>query len=513
MVAVAATSFVLALLLLKVIVQYLYNGRSSSSRSLLVLHPLAGTVYHQILNRERLHHYYTQLALKHTTFRILGARGFEVYTADPANVEYILKTNFHNYGKGWYQTKIMRELLGDGIFAVDGEKWRHQRKLASYDFSTRMLKETSSKVFRSKAAKLAGIISQSVETHKFMDIQQLFMKTTLESIFMVAFGTELDNFGGSSEEGARFMRAFDKSNAITFRRYADIFWEIERALNIGPEAEVKRNTEIIDDFIYKLIRDKVNRLRSDQDAHSGPDSEQREDLISRFLVLSEEDPEKIMNARYLRDIVLNIIIAGKDTTAATLSWFLYMLCLNPLLQEKISDEVIQVIAGPRPGISMAEFAELVTEDALNKMHYLHAALTETLRLHPAVAVDYKSCFSDDTLPDGFSVKKGYKVGYLPYAMGRMKSLWGEDAEEFRPERWLDDDGVFQPQSPFKFASFQAGPRICLGKDFAYRQMKIFAAVLLRFFRFELADEKRKVRYKTMLTLHIRGGLHLRAFKR
>ncbi|XP_068642357.1 cytochrome P450 704C1-like isoform X2 [Aristolochia californica] len=475
--AAVATTLVLVLLLLKV-----FHGRWSSRER--PLHPLAGTIYHQILNRKRLHHYYTELALKHTTFRILGARGFE----------------------GWYQTKIMSGLLGDGIFAVDGEKWRHQRKLASYDFSTRALRETSSQVFRSNAAKLARIISESVSNQEAVDVQELFMKTTLDSIFKVAFGTDLDNLGGKNQEGPRFIRAFDQSNAIIFRRYGDIFWEIERALNIGPEAKIKRNIQIIDDFIYKLIHEKMKQL-----ACQDVDSEERKDIISRFLIFSKEGPKNI-NARYLRDIVLNIIIAGKDTTAATLAWFLYMLCENPLVQEKIAQEVTEVI-GPPPGISMAEFAELVTEESLNKMHYLHAALTETLRLHPAVAVDYKSCLSDDTLPDGFRVKKGYKVGYLPYAMGRMKFLWGEDAEKFRPERWLSDDGIFQPASPFKFASFQAGPRICLGKDFAYKQMKISAAVLLHFFTFKLANEKKRVRYKTMLTLHISNGLHLRAYNR
>lgn len=64
------------------------------------------------------------------------------------------------------------------------------------------------------------------------------------------------------------------------------------------------------------------------------------------------------------------------------------------------------------------------------------------------------CFADDTFPDGFSVKKGNLVSYVPYSMGRMKSLWGEDAEEFKPERWLDHNGVFQQESSFKFTAFQ-----------------------------------------------------------
>ena len=64
-----------------------------------------------------------------------------------------------------------------------------------------------------------------------------------------------------------------------------------------------------------------------------------------------------------------------------------------------------------------------------------------------------ACF-DDTLPDGYSVNKGDMVSYQPYAMGRMKFIWGNDAEDFRPERWLDENGIFKPESPFKFTAFQ-----------------------------------------------------------
>ncbi|PIA26127.1 hypothetical protein AQUCO_09900008v1 [Aquilegia coerulea] len=465
-------------------------------------HPVGGTVFNQLLNFKRLHHYMTDLAGKHKTYRLLSPFRSEIYTSDPANVEYILKSNFPNYGKGWYNYVILKDLLGDGIFTVDGDKWKHQRKVSSYEFSTKVLRDFSSAVFRRNAERLASIISDAGNANKSVDIQDLFMKSTMDSIFKVGFGVELDSIYGSNE-GTIFANAFNDSSALTLWRYVDLLWMVKKYLNVGFEATLRKNLEVIDSFIYKLIRTKIEKVsNSDDDS-----SVKKEDIMSRFLDLNETDP------KYLRDIVLNFLNAGRDTTATTLSWFIYMLCKHPDIQEKIAQEVKDATQ-VKDNTSFSEFsANVTTEDVLDKMQYLHAALSETLRLYPAVPVDAKICFSDDTLPDGFSVKKGDMVSYQPYAMGRMKFIWGEDAEEFRPERWLDKDGTFHNESPFKFTAFQAGPRICLGKEFAYRQMKIYAALLLRCFMFKLEDEKKPVNYRTMLNLHIDGPLKVRAYHR
>ena len=74
---------------------------------------------------------------------------------------------------------------------------------------------------------------------------------------------------------------------------------------------------------------------------------------------------------------------------------------------------------------------------------------------------------DDILPDGHKIKKGDGVYYMAYAMGRMPSIWGEDADDFRPERWLNNNGVFQPESPFKFTAFH------VSIFFSYHIYKIF----------------------------------------
>nr|GEY48131.1 cytochrome P450 704C1-like isoform X1 [Tanacetum cinerariifolium] len=420
----------------------------------------------------------TSLAKKHPTFRFITPTHSEVFTADPVNVEYILKTNFSNYTKGEYNIVRLKDLFGNGIFAVDGAKWSHQRKLASFEFSAKNLRDFSTVIFKSNSTVLAKKISFLAAAEKSMNLQDLLLKSTLDSIFKVGFGFDLDTLSGSDEASNRFMKAFDDSNELVYWRYVDLLWRVKRYLNIGREAALKENIRIIDKFVYEIIRNKREQLKNRNLYRN------KEDILSRFIMESDNDPEH-MSDEYLRDISLNFLIAGKDTTANTLTWFFYMLCKHPLIQEKVAEEV-RVATEADSNTSIDAFGFKLTEVAIDKMHYLHAALSETMRLYPAVPLDRKSVEKDDVLPDGFIIKKGGGLCYMPYPMGRMTYIWGEDAEDFRPERWLNN-GVFHPQSPFKFTAFQAGPRICLGKEFAYRQMKILAAFLVYFFKFKLVD--------------------------
>ncbi|KAI7983034.1 Cytochrome P450 94A2 [Camellia lanceoleosa] len=121
------------------------------------------------------------------------------------------------------------------------------------------------------------------------------------------------------------------------------------------------------------------------------------------------------------------------------------------------------------------------------MVYTHASLSETMRLYPPIPIDGKQALKNNVLPDGTVVKKGMRVNYHPYALGRSEELWGEDWAEFRPERWLerDDDAAaewrFLARDPYAYPVFQAGPRVCIGKEMAFLQMKrVVGAVLRRF---------------------------------
>ncbi|KAJ1702257.1 hypothetical protein LUZ63_002036 [Rhynchospora breviuscula] len=278
---------------------------------------------------------------------------------------------------GNFNYEVMSDFLGDGIFAV--------------------LRDYSSLTFKNSAIRLTEIISKLTSSNQMIDIQDLLMKSGLDSIFKVGFGVELEVLSGQ-EKGKAFSNAFDEASCQIVYCYFDVFWKFKRYLDVGSEAKMKKNIQLIDDFVYGE--------------------------------LAIPNPSK----RPLRDIILNFMIAGRDTTVGTLSWFFYMLCKHPSIQDKIAIEVQEATQMQEGKITSNEFGDYLTEDAINDMQYLHAALTETLRLYPAIPIEVKYCFSDDTLRDGFCVKKGDLVSYQPYPMGRMKFLWGDDAFEFRPER-------------------------------------------------------------------------------
>lgn len=118
---------------------------------------------------------------------------------------------------------------------------------------------------------------------------------------------------------------------------------------------------------------------------------------------------------------------------------------------------------------------------------------------------------DDIFPDGTELKRGTKVIYAIYAMGRMEAIWGKDCREFRPERWLRD-GRYASESAYKFTAFNGGPRLCLGKDFAYFQMKYVAASIILRYRVQVVKDHPVVP-KLGLTMYMKHGLMVHLHRR
>jgi len=229
-----------------------------------------------------------------------------------------------------------------------------------------------------------------------------------------------------------------------------------------------------------------------------PKLEERKDLLALFLTGKGADsktvanaPSECMSTVWLRDVVLNFILAGRDTTACTLSWMFFILATNPEIQAKVQAEIDGKF-GPDTKITMASVSA-------SEVPYLHGLLYETLRLYPPVPVDGKEAQADDVLPDGTKIPKHANLDFMVYAMGRNAAVY-PDPETVRPERWIP----FKEPSQYEFPVFQGGPRICLGMNMALFEAKIVALMLLREYSFDLlAGEKEKISYlPTSLTMSI-----------
>ncbi|KAH7300171.1 hypothetical protein KP509_24G048100 [Ceratopteris richardii] len=322
------------------------------------------------------------------------------------------------------------------------------------------------------------------------------MRMTLDSICQVGFGVSLGSLSPELPD-IPFAKAFDTVNEIITSRFFNAFWRIEKALNIGKEKILKKEVGVLNSFTANIIDQRSLELQGN--------NRSKVDLLSRFMSYNDDEPDTFTD-KELRDAILNFVIAGRDTSAITLSWFIFCICAHPHVADMVFEETKNVLGLQQStwGYTFEEVAKRMSYETISTMHYLHAALTETLRLYPAVPRDGKVAAGDDTLPDGTRVKQGDRVSYVPYSMGRMEFIWGKDALTYNPDRWLKD-GVFQPESPFKFSAFQAGPRICLGRDSAYLQMKMTAALLLYFFRFCIVPDH-VVRYRVMLVMPMANGL-------
>lgn len=165
---ILATGLLLLLVCFLALLGKIFTGKSIKNPK---YPPVAGTVLSLLANFNRLYEYLTQVAEKHQTFRLLAQDQSEIYTTDVRNIEHILKSSFDKYTKGRYLQGIANDLFGQGIFVVDGVHWKQQRKLASFEFSTRMLRDFSCDIFRKNAVKLITTVSQSSMANDIIDIQ------------------------------------------------------------------------------------------------------------------------------------------------------------------------------------------------------------------------------------------------------------------------------------------------------------------------------------------------------
>ncbi|KAG0559051.1 hypothetical protein KC19_10G074900 [Ceratodon purpureus] len=507
---IVASTLVCALSLVYFWWQHPLYGRNRGPKLL----PIVGCLPQIAMNANRLYDWSTEQmqGTPTQTWRGILPGNFDwIETANAANVEHILKTNFENYPKGEFLPAIFFDLLGFGIFAADGNVWKLQRRVASPLFATRTLRDLAlSSVQTELTERLVPVLDSFSDSNKVVDLQELLLRFTFDSICQLAFGSDPCCLTPGLPS-VPFAEAFDEAvNLITGRAMGtSLHWPVLKFFNIGSERKIRQSLSIIDSFAFDLIRARRKELA---DGHRN----QVSDLLSRFIPIAdefvespdikqkiEEDPRsKFVQASdlFLRDIVISFILAGRDTSACALTWFFWLLSSNPKVEANICKEV-ETILSSQPGEKQESTFSF---DELKDMHYLHAALTESMRLYPPVPMDSKQAAGDDVLPDGTVISKGILTVFNMYAMGRNETIWGSDCLEFRPDRFLRD-GIFVPPSPFAYPIFQAGPRICLGMDMGMMQMKLIAATLIRRYVF-VVREGHCAHYGWSLTMKIVKGL-------
>ncbi|PHT30158.1 hypothetical protein CQW23_30266 [Capsicum baccatum] len=457
------------------------------------IYPLVGALPEFLLNRHRFLEWATDVLSSCPTNTSVFYRPGNVHgvlTANPLNVEHMLKNNFENFPKGYRFYTRLEDFLGDGIFNVDGEAWRIQRKSASYEFSTRSLRnfvmETAQVEIHTRLIPLLQEAAKSDTT--IIDIQDILERFAFDNIIKLAFNVDPNCLGGAESE---FMQAFEIAATLSSGRFMyaiPFMYKIKKIFDIGSEKKLQKSIKIVHEFADKIISSRMEERAEKKD----------EDLLSRFM----GDNTNQFSAKFLRDIVISFILAGRDTTSAALTWFFWILSSRKDIEQKILEELVQIRR--RYG---KKIGEAYSFDELREMQYLHAAISEAMRLYPPVPIDTRSCLKDDILPDGTFIGKGWFMSYQTYSMGRMESIWGKDCCDYKPERWFDENGVYKHESPFKFPVFHAGPRMCLGKDMAYIQMKSIAASVLEKFEFDVQLENEKCpEYILSLTLRMKGGL-------
>lgn len=439
-----------------------------------------------------------------------------VMTNHVDNVVHILKTNYENYGKAHSSFKRkFQGLFGDGIFNADGQQWYAHRKTSAHLFKFESFKTGMLKTFNTT---LDTAIDHISTTCKPFDLHTLFHQFTMESFAEVAFGAKLGCIGNPD---VTFAQDFDYCTFCINESFLNPFWFLERYLT--PSGwKYFLCLYRINRFAYSMIRERREQLRNAKDSGS---KEERTDLLSLYLekdnltATGVNSPPSSAKSKYtdtfmpptdknLRDVVLNMIIAGRDTTAQALSWTFFRLCTESGIQETAREEVRRVLqeTGELSELEGKKGKGAISYAALQRMRYVEAVCMETLRLHPSVPKEAKVANQDDVLPDGTKIRRGDVVSFQPYFMGRDPDNWGETALKFDPTRFID-----KPKpSPFIFTAFQAGPRTCLGQNFAILEMKCAVARLLLAFSFELGQEPSTVTYLNSLTLPMKDGMLVKA---
>lgn len=388
--------------------------------------------------------------------RILGTENFT--TADPKNIQAILATQFGDFIMGEARRTNLKSVLGRSIFAVDGQAWHSAREVVRPIF------------MRERVSNLALLEQHFQHMLKCMPLDEqgwtnpvslasLFPSLTIDSateLFLgKSTGSLLAKIRGEQPE-KDFHWAFERVQQLlgTRLRLRSFYW-------MYGNRELKKCVKILHDFCDQAMAEAERREKGD---------DERYDFLETMASRCQDRSE-------VREHVLGLLAAGRDTTASLMSWTFYCLIRHPEVFNKLRGIILANFG------TYAEGHQTITFEGLKGCSYLQHVMNETLRLHSIVPFNSRCAVRDTTLPTGGGpdgtapvfIPKGTEVNFSTHVLQRRQDLWGPDADEFVPERW-------EKRRPgWTYAPFNGGPRICIGQQFALTEAGyVIARMLQRF---------------------------------
>ncbi|KAH4051275.1 hypothetical protein HBI38_030160 [Parastagonospora nodorum] len=407
-----------------------------------------------------------------------------IATCEPENVKTILSLKFKDYSLS-HRQDAFAPLLGHGIFNADGEPWANSRHLLRPNFARDQVADIEA--FERHFKIMLKHLPRDGTT---VDLQELFFRFTIDSAteFLFNHSTHSLRMVGQDDENNEdviFGKAFNfAQDDTTVRARLGIFDRFRK------NEEGEKAIKICHSYIERFVDDALEfRKKLDEEKVAGGQKDEKYYFI-------QEVAKQTKDRKRIRDELINILLAGRDTTASLLSNMFFQLAKKPEIYAKLREE-ISSLEGRIPAY-----------EELRGFKYLKWCLNESLRCHPVVPSNSRLAIRDTILPLGggpngqhpLFVPKGTMVGYSPYVMHRRKDLYGEDADEYKPERWAN----LRPG--WEYLPFNGGPRICLGQQYALTEASyVTVRIVQEFSKIESRDPEPWIEQLT-LTLASHNGV-------
>lgn len=411
---------------------------------------------------------------------------------DPKNLEFVFK-NLTDFSKGEFFKKRSHDLFGHGIINADGQLWKAQRK-AGLQFLNAKNLNVLIDVELPKAIHMAIKDLEAKRSDDVVDLESTFLSITTKVMGKMAYDMEMS----ATDD---FTRSFEYVNDRTTLRFQNPLWRVREFL---MDFELRRSIKTVKTYGERIVKTAVEK----REKGGFNITDEKLKGIQGSLILALLDTLKEHNL--VADSALNYLTGGKDTVAQGLTWTFYLLLRHPHIMQKALDSINDpsIVETLSADPSMEGYASI----SPTQVPYIFAIFYEALRLYPPVPFELKQAMTDVTLPDGTFLPKSSIVLWCTYAMNHSPALWGPDAEEFKPERWLDESKLNLIQkSTSEFPVFNGGPRTCLGKGMAERTgVAIMTNVLFRF-KFDAAWDIEdglpgRRTSRNSLTMPMQGGL-------